>query len=282
MAGLRNVERRFTLGDVALRGNAETRTIAGYAAKFGKLSQNLGGFVERIDTRFFNKSSGDGWPNVLARYNHQDEKLLGTTRAGTLRLSVDDTGLVYEVDTPLSREDVYELVQRGDVAQSSFAFRLPADGDEWARSEDGYPVRTLLTGQLIDVAPVNSPAYLDTSVGLSSLAQRVGADPEEVRAAAAAGELGKFLPPVAGLIIDLASRASADYSLEDGDTPAPSVEHPEHEVGPKETEPRDTVPEDVPEVKDESYTEDSGSERQLYKHRMTLRRIELEALRRDL
>ena len=53
------------------------------------MSQDLGGFVEQIDHRFFNKSAGDGWPGVMARYNHDD--LLGTTAAESLRLSLDDT-----------------------------------------------------------------------------------------------------------------------------------------------------------------------------------------------
>jgi phage head maturation protease len=44
-----DTERRFTPGQVEVRAAAtEKRTIGGYAAKFGKPSQNLGGFVERI------------------------------------------------------------------------------------------------------------------------------------------------------------------------------------------------------------------------------------------
>ena len=121
-------ERRFTSTLVEARaGSTDKRTIGGYAAKFDKVSRNLGGFVERIDRGFFAKSRGDGWPEVVARYNHDDNQLLGTTRAGTLRLATDDVGLAYEVDTPHARADVYELVQRGDVAQSSFAF-VAGDG----------------------------------------------------------------------------------------------------------------------------------------------------------
>ncbi|MEU9888666.1 HK97 family phage prohead protease [Sphaerisporangium sp. NPDC051011] len=187
-----NVERRFTPGLVEVRaGGEDRRTIGGYAAKFNKLSRNLGGFVERIDPGFFAKSEGDAWPEVMARYNHDDNMLLGTTEAGTLRLLVDGTGLDYSADLPNARADVYELVQRGDVRRSSFAWRTFAD--DWAMTEDGFPLRTLLSGQLIDVAPVNTPAYYDTSTGLRSLAERAGAELEEVRAAADAGELKKFL-----------------------------------------------------------------------------------------
>jgi len=192
-------ERRFTRGLVEVRAAGDSRTIGGYAAKFNTLSRNLGGFVERIDPGFFAKSEGDGWPRVMARYNHDNNMLLGTSRSGTLRLQTDGTGLDYSVDVPAARGDVYELVQRGDVAESSFAFYTFED--DWAMTDDGFPVRTLLSGQLVDVAPVNDPAYLDTSTGLRSLAEKAGAELAEVRAAAEAGELKRFLGAPAPTII---------------------------------------------------------------------------------
>ncbi len=188
-----DLERRYSRDAVELV-KGDQRTIGGYAAKFRRRSRDLGGFVEQIEPAFFNRSRGNGWPDVLARYNHDDNRLLGTSGAGTLRLDIDDTGLRYAVDTPDSRADVYELVQRGDVRASSFAFRLPKDGDEWGLTDDsGYPLRRLLTGQLVDVAPVNTPAYPDTTVGLRSLARWVSADLEEVRAAARTNELRRYL-----------------------------------------------------------------------------------------
>lgn len=193
-----DIERRYTLVRVEMRVRGDRRSIGGYAAVFNKTSQNLGGFVERVAPTFFNKSRGDGWPDVLARYNHDDNMLLGTTGGGTLRLDVDDTGLLYEVDPPAARADVVELVERGDVRKSSFAFRLFED--DWAMNDQGFPLRTLVSGQLVDVAPVNLPAYTDTSVGargieiaLRSLAVKVEAEFEVVRDAAEANDLRKFL-----------------------------------------------------------------------------------------
>lgn len=185
-----SIERRYTLVPVELRVRGDKRSIGGYAAKFNQPSQNLGGFVEVVDQAFFNKSRGDGWPDVMARYNHDDNMMLGTTDSGTLRLSVDGTGLVYEVDLPSARADVFELVERGDVRKSSFAFRLFED--DWAVTDQGFPQRTLLSGQLVDVAPVNTPAYTDTTVGLASLASHVGASLEEIRKLAEEGDLRKF------------------------------------------------------------------------------------------
>jgi phage head maturation protease len=88
--------------------------------------------------------------------------------------------LAYEVDLPdtSAGRDVAALAKRGDLRYSSFAFHTLED--EWSVTEQGFPLRTLLNVQLIDVAPVNSPAYLDTSTGIRSLAQRIDVDPDDV------------------------------------------------------------------------------------------------------
>lgn len=194
-----DAERRFTSVPVEIRAGSEKKIIGGYAAKFERHSQNLGGFVERIAPGAFNKSRGDGWPGVIARYNHDDNMVLGTIGGGTLRLGVDEVGLTYEVDVPQGRADIYELVQRGDVRQSSFAFSTHQDGDEWTTTDQGFPLRTLTAVRLYDVAPVNTPAYEDTSVGLrsidgalASLSRAFEADIAEVRNLAESGDLIKF------------------------------------------------------------------------------------------
>lgn len=194
-----DAERRFTSVPVEIRAGSDKQSIGGYAAKFDRHSQNLGGFVERIAPGAFNKSRGNGWPGVIARYNHDDNMVLGTIGGGTLRLGVDEVGLSYEVDLPKARGDVYELVQRGDVRQSSFAFVTDMDGDEWGQTDQGFPQRTLTSVRLYDVAPVNTPAYEDTSVGmrsilgaLESLSRKFEADPAEVRKMSESGDLMKF------------------------------------------------------------------------------------------
>lgn len=171
-------ERRFTPVRVEIRASDDTKSIGGYAAVFNRQSKNLGGFVERIDPGAFNASRGDGWPEVIARYNHDDNMLLGTTTAGTLRLEIDGTGLDYRVSPPSAMSQVMEWVERGDVNKSSFAFRTIED--DWAVNDQGFPMRTLLRVQLVDVAPVTIPAYADTSAALRSLAESRGVDVDTV------------------------------------------------------------------------------------------------------
>jgi hypothetical protein len=83
------------------------------------------------------------------------------------------------------------------VNKSSFAFI--ASEDDWSVNDQGFPLRTLLAGRLLDVAPVNTPAYPDTDTGLRdgeagwrSLAKKFDAPFDEVRKLAEGGELIRF------------------------------------------------------------------------------------------
>src|SRR5215207_4273173 len=198
-----STERRYVAVPVEARGDTNAPKIGGYAAPFNRESQNLGGFVERYLPTFFNDSAARGWPDVQARYNHDNNMLLGTTGGGTLSLRIDEQGLFYEVVVPQARMDVFELVGRGDIRKSSCAWR--ALEEDWQVTEQGYPLRSLISGQLVDVAPVNTPAYVDTTAaqrskflleeargGLESLARKMDAPLEEVRQLAEQDELRRF------------------------------------------------------------------------------------------
>ncbi len=195
---------RFTAQRPELREAGGAQHIAGYASVFGKKSRNLGGFVEQIDRRAFDQPMVNGWPGVICRYNHDDNYLLGTTQGNTLSLRVDDTGLWYDVIPPSFRKDIVELCARGDVTQSSFAFRVPDGGDYWERSgPGGMPMRTVMGTELIDVAPVNTPAYTEATASarsltedediLASLARYAESSQEEVRSyLSESGNVSKF------------------------------------------------------------------------------------------
>lgn len=189
---MRDLELRNHSGAVELRAGTKGAVLRGYASVFNKLSQNLGGFVERVDPAAFNKSLADGVP-VVGRFNHEDNFLLGTTEGETLRLLADGTGLNYEIDLPdtTAGRDVKVLAERGDLRYSSFAFRTM--DDEWDLTPEGFPMRTLLSVHLVDVAPVVNPAYRDTTTGLRSFATAFGLSIEEVKAEAQANNLRRLL-----------------------------------------------------------------------------------------
>jgi len=183
---MRDLEMRHVAQPVEFRAASDDDgspgTLEGYAIVFGKYSQNLGGFVEQVDPAAVRKSLADNVP-VVARYNHDDNFLLGTTEAGTLTLTADEVGVRYRVDLPNTSagRDTAALAKRGDLRYSSFAFHTV--DDDWGVTERGFPLRTLTDIQLVDVAPVVSPAYRDSSVGLRSLAAAVHMDVDAVREA---------------------------------------------------------------------------------------------------
>lgn len=207
------LERRMLREPVQVRAADSGRRIGGYALKFNKLSRNLGGWVEQIAPESLAKSEGDGWPGVMARYNH--ELLLGSIAGESLRLSVDGTGLDYEVDLldDADSDRVHKLVGRGDVSRSSFAaYMLESD---WGLTPDGFPLRTVVAMSMVDVAPVDDPAYYDTSTGLRSLAEARSMEVTDVEQLARDNKLADLLKP-APTVVDLGSRNSDQR--EQGDT----------------------------------------------------------------
>jgi HK97 family phage prohead protease len=139
----------------------EKRTVRGYAATFESRSGDLGGFIESIDREAFSETDME---DVRALFNHDSNFVLGRTKAGTLRLMVDENGLAYEIDMPDTQlgRDMYESIKRGDISQSSFAFTI--EDDEY-RKEGDTVFRTIKKiKKLYDVAPVTFPAYESTSV----------------------------------------------------------------------------------------------------------------------
>lgn len=160
-------ERRIVIGELRAVATDSGQKITGHAAKFDQMSEDLGGFRERIAPGAFAKSIQSA--DVRALWNHDPNYVLGRNKSGTLRLSEDSAGLYYEVDAPetqLIRDMVLAPIARGDVNQCSFGFYTVSD--KWAKV-DGQWVRTLLEVELFDVSPVTYPAYPQTDVAVRSL-----------------------------------------------------------------------------------------------------------------
>ena len=175
-------EIRTATQPIEVREDGESRRLAGYAALFDTPA-TLGTFEERIAVGAFTATLGRD--DVRALFNHDPNLVLGRTSNGTLQLQEDSRGLRYEVtlpDTTWAR-DLWASVQRGDITQSSFAFAVEADGEDWKR--DRRPPQRILTAvRLFDVSPVTYPAYAQTTVSA-----RAEARAAELLAAADAGDL---------------------------------------------------------------------------------------------
>lgn len=148
--------------------------ITGYAIVFDRPSEvmNMMGmkFQERIATGAADTALAEG-KDIRALVDHESTKVLGRTRANTLRYKIDKRGVKVEIDPPDTTyaNDVMESIQRGDVDGMSFAFRVAVKGDEWDEEGD-IVVRTVRKiSEIREFSVVTFPAYPDTDVALRSL-----------------------------------------------------------------------------------------------------------------
>ena len=142
----------------------EDLIIEGYFAVFGKPY-----YINDYMTEYLDRGCFDGvveGADVRALINHDTSFVLGRTIAGTLSLSVDDTGLFGRVivnkdDT--SATDLYARVKRGDVSQCSFGFDI--EREEQVVKEDGtVEFHITQIAHLYEVSVCTFPAYEDTYV----------------------------------------------------------------------------------------------------------------------
>ena len=154
------------------------RTLTGYAAVFGSPSEDMGGWVERCDPHCFDRTLAAG-ADVRGLVEHDPARILGRTKAGTLQVSTDASGLRFTCalpDTSVAR-DLVTSIERGDLDSCSFGF--VAQRTEWSDNPDGTSVRTLMDVDLYDVSVVTYPAYTSTSVDVRSI---MASMPAEYRA----------------------------------------------------------------------------------------------------
>jgi len=149
--------------------------ISGYAALFGALSEDLGGFRERIQAGAFAKTVREA--DVRALWQHDVNYVLGRSKAGTLELSEDEQGLAFTIKPPETQwaRDALVTMRRGDVDQMSFGFE--AVRDEWEQEAGGEAIRTLVEVKLYDVSPVTFPAYPQTSAEVRARAEQITSTP---------------------------------------------------------------------------------------------------------
>ena len=154
-------------GEMRHRTEGDVGHIEGYAVKFNRYSQNLGGYVEQIApgaaTTTIAEKAGSKKNDIRATYNHQ--QILARQATETLRVFEDEDGIGYEIALNLrvsAHRDVMEMVETELVTGSSFGFRTMPEGETWSLTDAGFPLVTVHNMELFDVGPVDFPAYLDS------------------------------------------------------------------------------------------------------------------------
>lgn len=160
-------EVRTQLNDIEIRDD-ETggRIITGYPIVFNKPSENLGGFIEYVES---NALKGVSMDNVYLIYGHEFNNVLARKDAGTLELSIDKKGLLFKANLPNTTlaNDVLENIRVGNIQGMSFGFTV-AD-ESWEYGQDGAPdVRKVKQiDELFEITLTPIPAYKDTTVAIA-------------------------------------------------------------------------------------------------------------------
>lgn len=170
-------------GGIAKPTNAvNSRTIDGYSIVFNVESQRMydwrndAYFVEIIKPEALSEELLRN-SDVKALMEHNRERLLARSNKckGSLELIIEEKGLKYRFEAPQTAngDEALELVRRGDICGSSFAFRTKGKDSVhkyWDEKRQIWVHEIRKISELFDVSLTADPAYLQTSVDVRSLA----------------------------------------------------------------------------------------------------------------
>lgn len=155
------------------------RVVEGYAVVFNHESKVL---VDLEKKRFFIEVIERGAitdellsrSDVKAVLEHNKQRMLARSvnGVGSLTLELDEYGLKYRFEAPNTADGDYaiEMISRGDINGSSFAYFTNDKKNVVYSQRDGIVVRTVKKiDRLTDVSPVADPAYTGTDVTVRSI-----------------------------------------------------------------------------------------------------------------
>ena len=136
--------------------------IKGYAAVFN--SPETYGYTEVIAPTAFDEAD---MSDVVLRYNHNDTfMVLARTRNGSLKLNVDNTGLMMDAtlqDDITDHKNIFNAIKSKLIDKQSFAFVVAED--EYDYDTDTRTITKI--GKVFDVSVVDQPFYNATDVSVA-------------------------------------------------------------------------------------------------------------------
>lgn len=125
--------------------------------------------------------------DIRCLFNHDEDKILARSQggSGTLQVFINADGhLAYKYTTPNRSYalDLQDAIEKGDVNQSSFQFKIKEQSWVWGDQSKGeVDLRKIIKVEsLFDVSPVTFPAYPDTTVAKRSFdeAKKINEKPD--------------------------------------------------------------------------------------------------------
>lgn len=163
------VKRNFGLVD--LQANDEGNVIEGHPAVYDQKTLIGGWFYEIIERGAFD---GCDFDDVLFCYNHDLQRIpLARSRRNnansTMQLKTDEIGIhvraSLDIENNAEAKTVYSAVKRKDIDGMSFIFYVAKGGETWEDLDTDTPTRRIKKiAKVIEVGPVNFPAYIGTDI----------------------------------------------------------------------------------------------------------------------
>lgn len=127
-------------------------------------------YVEQIDKDAFNEAD---MSDVVFLRDHTGQ-VLGRTKNGLVRLSIDEKGLFTRTDLSKTEgaRQMYEDIKTGNYTQMSFAFVSDRDNEDWNEENRGdvtvYTRIIKRVKKIFDVSAVGFPANPTTDIGVAT------------------------------------------------------------------------------------------------------------------
>ena len=163
---VKNMELRFNDFHVEPYDD-DSLKVSGYVNRTDQPSRILGKsrkFIEKISKGAFTRALSSRSKDIDFLAEHDEKRLLASTRNGSLKLTEDENGLYMEaIITPTSwGKDTYQLIKSGLYKNMSFGFR--SIKDEWRKIKGNLFERTIRELELFEVSVVKEPAYLSSTI----------------------------------------------------------------------------------------------------------------------
>lgn len=123
-----------------------------------KMKSKKGPFIEKIEKGAFKRALNRGI-DIHFLAEHDKNKILASTRNGSLTLTEDSKGLLMRATISKTSygKDYYELIKDGILRNMSFGFNVIEDS--WKQGKNGTLERSIKDLNLFEVSVVTNPAY---------------------------------------------------------------------------------------------------------------------------
>lgn len=175
-----NIEERLyrttlTLEERATDAGGKAVFFEGQGIVFNQPSRPLyderkGAFIEYIEPGAIDENTDTS--EVLAVFNHDENRLLGANYSGTLRFVTTDTAVSVTIRKPENSvgNDCAEWVRRGDIRAMSFKFVVGSD--RWEVKDNVTYRYVEKIARLLDLSLVTRAAYQQTTIDMAARAYR--------------------------------------------------------------------------------------------------------------